>query len=124
MRRTYTSCGAGISHGSSREAVGVRPTFVNTNALDRLLLRRFGGKVRRGLAAELLPQGNASTQMESLFAPVLTGYTEQDESFDETGHNSQVQTDVCRETKGAWVDGDPGRHDGTRTLISWDRLVL
>ena len=36
--------------GSSR---GVRLTFANTDTLDQLILRRFGGKVRRGLTAEL-----------------------------------------------------------------------
>lgn len=37
--------------GSSRG--GVRLTFANVDTLDQLLLRRFGGKVRRGLTAEL-----------------------------------------------------------------------
>jgi hypothetical protein len=31
----------------------VRLTFANTDTLDQILLRRFGGKVERGLAAEL-----------------------------------------------------------------------
>jgi hypothetical protein len=76
---------AGISHGSSREAAGVRPTIVNTDALDHLLLERFGGRVGRGLAIQLAR--DASKPAESLFAPVLTGYTGQDESCDddETG---------------------------------------
>jgi hypothetical protein len=30
------------------------PTFVSRDALDQLLLERFGGKVGRGLAVELL----------------------------------------------------------------------
>jgi hypothetical protein len=38
--------------GSSRG--GVRLTFANTDTLDQLLLRRFGGKVRRGLTAEFV----------------------------------------------------------------------
>jgi hypothetical protein len=29
-----------------------------------------------------------SNRMESLFAPILTGHTEKDESFAETGHNA------------------------------------
>jgi hypothetical protein len=31
----------------------VRSTFVNRDALDQLLLERFGGKAGRGLAVEL-----------------------------------------------------------------------
>jgi len=78
---------ARIPRGSSREAAGVRPTFVNTDALDQLLLERFGGKVGRGLAVQLSRWRSASTQAESPFAPVLTGYTGQDESCTGTGDN-------------------------------------
>ena len=73
----------------------------NARALDQLLLERFGGKVGRGLAGELSRAHDFSNQMESLFAPDLTGYTGQDESFDATGHNGKMQTLVCRRTKGA-----------------------
>jgi hypothetical protein len=58
----------------------VRTAIDNTDALDQLLLERFGGRVGRGLAVQLSRQRGAYTQAESLFAPVLTGYTGQDES--------------------------------------------
>lgn len=46
-------------------------------ALDQLLLERFGGKM-----------GEFSNRLEFCAAPVLTGYTGEDESFAETGHNA------------------------------------
>ena len=79
---------AGILHGSSREAGGMRPTFINTDALDQLLLERFGGRVGRGLTVQLSRRRGAYTQAESLFTPDLTGYTGEDESFAETEHNA------------------------------------
>jgi hypothetical protein len=64
-----------------------RRSRVERAALDRLLLQRFQGKVGRGLAIQLARRRGASKQAESLFTPVLTGYTGQDESCDddETG---------------------------------------
>ena len=56
-------------------------------ALDQLLLERYCGKVGWGLAVELSPRRDSSRRVESLFATVLTGHTEKDESFGETGHN-------------------------------------
>jgi hypothetical protein len=59
-------------------------TSFNMHALDRLLLERFGSKVGLSLAAELCERPHFSTRMKSLFAPVLTGYTVEDESSTET----------------------------------------
>jgi len=95
----------------------------NTWAPDRLLLQRFGGKVDRGLALELLlrrptpwhlyhpmaspPRRHMSpgtlnipchrgyampSSGLSLFAPVLTGDSGQDESSTETGDKGTLQT--------------------------------
>ena len=44
-----------------------------------------------------------SNRAESLFAPVLTGYSGKDESSAETRDNGKVQTNVCTKTKGARV---------------------
>jgi hypothetical protein len=78
-----------------------RRSRVERAALDRLLLQRFQGKVGRGLAIQLARRRGASKQAESLFTSVLTGYTGQDESCTGTGNNGQMQTLVCRRTKGA-----------------------
>jgi hypothetical protein len=66
----------------------VRSRFVKTDALDQLLLERFGGKVGWGLALKVSRRRDVSTQAESLFTPVLTGHTGEDESFAKTGHNA------------------------------------
>jgi hypothetical protein len=58
----------------------VRSTFVNMDALDQLLLQRFGGKV-----------GEFSNRLEFCAAPVLTGYSGKDESSAETGHNGKCK---------------------------------
>ena len=60
----------------------------NARALDQLLLEHFGSKVGRGLAVELSRRRDNSRCAESLFTPVLTGHTGEDESFAETGHNA------------------------------------
>ena len=78
----------------------MRLTFTNRGAPDWLLLQRFGGKVGRGLAAELSRRHDFSTRVEFCAAPVLTSYTGEDESFDATGHNDKVETVVCSRTKG------------------------
>jgi hypothetical protein len=62
--------------------------------LDQLLLERYRGKVGRGLPVRLSRRRDNSSRAESLFTPVLTHYTEKDESFAETRHNA-VQTLVC-----------------------------
>jgi hypothetical protein len=67
------------------------PTFVNTDALDQLLLERYCGKVGWGLAVELSPRRDSSRRVESLFTLVLTwqsDHTGEEESFAETGHNA------------------------------------
>ena len=93
----------------------MRLTFTNRGAPDWLLLQRFGGKVGRGLAAELSRRHDFPTRIEFCVAPVLTGYSGQDESFDTTGHNGKIQTNVCSRTKGAWsvdIAAQPGRGIG------------
>lgn len=68
----------------------MRSTFVNRDALDQLLLERFGGKAGRGLAVRLSRCRDNSTRAESLFTPVLTycnGHSGDGESSTETGHN-------------------------------------
>jgi hypothetical protein len=57
-------------------------------ALDRLLLERFGDKMGRGLALQLSGRREFSRRLESLFAPSLTGHTEEDEFSAETGDNA------------------------------------
>ena len=52
------------------------------------------------MRVELSRRQNSSRRLESLFTPVLTGHTEKDESFAEMGHNGQMQTNVCSQTKG------------------------
>jgi hypothetical protein len=47
------------------------PTFVNTDALDQLLLKRYCGKVGWGLAVELSPRRDSSRRVESLFTLVF-----------------------------------------------------
>jgi hypothetical protein len=54
----------------------VRSTFVNRDTLNQLLLQRFRGKVRWGLAAEFSRDRKLSNRLEFCAAPVLTGYTE------------------------------------------------
>jgi len=56
-------------------------------ALDQLLLEGYGGKVDRGLAFQLSRRRDSSRRVESLFTPVLTSYTEKDESSAKTGDN-------------------------------------
>ena len=66
------------------------PTFVNTDALDQLLLERYCGKVGWGLAVELSRGCDSSRCLESLFTPVLTycnGHSGAGESSAETVHN-------------------------------------
>jgi hypothetical protein len=83
----------------------VRLTFANTDTLDQILLRRFGGKVERGLAAELSRCHDFSNRVGFCAAPAPTGHSGKDESFDTTGHNGKAQTNVCSRTKGyvAWT---------------------
>jgi hypothetical protein len=57
-------------------------------ALDRLLLERFGGNVGRGLAVELCARAQRSALTESLFAPVLTVYSQGSENLSEMGDNA------------------------------------
>ena len=65
------------------------------DALDRLLLQCFGSKVGRSLGLQLTRrQRNNWTQVKFWATPVLTGHTEKDETFAETGDNGQVQTNV------------------------------
>jgi hypothetical protein len=64
------------------------PTFVSRDALDQLLLERFGGKVGRSLPVRLSRRRDSSRRVESLFGPVLTSHTEKDETFVETEHNA------------------------------------
>jgi hypothetical protein len=67
------------------------PTFVSRDALDQLLLERFGGKVGRSLPVELSRRRQSPNVRRFRSAPVLTGcngHTEKDESFAETGHNA------------------------------------
>jgi hypothetical protein len=47
------------------------PTFVNTDALDQLLLERYCGKVGWGLSVELSPRRDSSRRVESLFTLVV-----------------------------------------------------
>jgi hypothetical protein len=84
----------------------VTATFGNRDALNRLLLQRFGGKLRWGLGAECSRHCELSSRLEFCAAPVLTVYTGQDESFDARGHNGKVQTLNCSRTKGGkrvWI---------------------
>jgi hypothetical protein len=69
------------------------PTFVNTDALDQLLLERYCGKVGWGLAVELSPRRDSSRRVESLFTLVVecqSDHTGEDESFAETVHNADA----------------------------------
>jgi hypothetical protein len=68
------------------------PTFVNTDALDQLLLERYCGKVGWGLAVELSPRRDSSRRVESLFTLVLMSQSDHtgDESFAETVHNADA----------------------------------
>ncbi len=63
--------------------------------LDRLLLRRFAGKVRRGPALEVSHRRELSTQVESSFAPILITYSKTSdnatERIDNTGANTCSQ---------------------------------
>jgi hypothetical protein len=78
-------------------------TKANMHALAKLLLERFGGKVGRGLALRLSRRRDLSGRLESLFAPVLTSLTVEDESPAEMGDNERMQTNVCGRAKGASV---------------------
>jgi hypothetical protein len=60
----------------------------DTYALDQLLLEHFGSKVGRGLAVRLSPRRDNSRRVESVFAPLLTVHSGEDESFAETVHNA------------------------------------
>jgi N6-adenosine-specific RNA methylase IME4 len=69
------------------------PTFVNTDALDQLLLKRYCGKVGWGLAVELSPRRDSSRRVESLFTLVVkcqSDHTGEEESFAETVHNADA----------------------------------
>jgi hypothetical protein len=72
----------------------------NARALDLLQLKRFRGKVGRGLAVQLSRPRENPTQVKCRAAPVLAGYIGIDESLAEPGDNGQIQTKVCSQTKG------------------------
>jgi hypothetical protein len=59
-------------------------------ALDRLLLESFGGKVGRGLAAELLTRDNVPPGRNPYFEPVLIVYSQDSENPSETGDNTGI----------------------------------
>ena len=82
---------------SSGSGVSLRK---HPDALNRLLLQRFGGKVGRSLAVQLSRRRDKSTQVKSRVAQVLTGYSGIDESLAEMEDNCQVQTTVCSQAKG------------------------
>jgi hypothetical protein len=71
---------------------------VKVCALDRLLLERFGGKVGRGLAAGMCGPGVSSNRADSLFAAVLTVYSQGSENTLETEDNAGTN-------KRLWCDG-------------------
>ena len=80
-----------LRRGAAREGHlggGVMLRKAKIYALDRLLLERFGDKMGRGLALQLSGRREFSRRLESLFAPSLTGHTEEDEFSAETGDNA------------------------------------
>ena len=69
---------------SDEETARVR----NLAVLDQLL-RRFAGKVRRGAAVELVRHHDSSNRSESLFAPVLTAYSQASDNDTERKDNGR-----------------------------------
>jgi len=61
----------------------------NLAVLDQLLLRRFAGKVRRGAGVELVRHHDSSNRSESLFAPVLTVYSQASDNDTERKDNGR-----------------------------------
>jgi hypothetical protein len=86
------------------------PTFVNTDALDQLLLERYGGKVGWGLSVELERRRAFSVWMESLFAPVLTRRHDARVSFARTLGVEQSELISRLDTFAT----KKGKHDRTR----------
>jgi hypothetical protein len=60
-------------------------------ALDKLLLRRFEGRVARGLALKLSCRHRARGRAKSPFGPTLTVYSQDSETPSRTGHNAKCK---------------------------------
>jgi hypothetical protein len=77
----------------------------NARALDQLLRERFGGKVGRGLAVETSRRRVHSSQVEALFAPVFTVYSQDSETCSIMGHNAGCKRMfvVKRRRHGVWT---------------------